>query len=267
MNCLIKRGFMVMACSVGTGLSQFSVAADATPTDRATATIDWSRLQLSVTGVNDTVPAVVFSDHNTSLSSYASSPGLYEDNSKSVNNWTANAEADADAGNTYANAMAFPSSFSGNAISTENGSASASGNRTVEFSFDGPGVLTVTVPYAISLTGDPSGCYYCYYDDHASVSGHASFYSYADNGNSSSYSDASFSLNNYYWDASPQSQSGTLVFGIFASGPGHGSLGVNFDLSAQGINPIPEPQSYAMLLAGLGLMGAVVRRRSLDKKA
>ncbi|MBT9519897.1 MAG: PEP-CTERM sorting domain-containing protein, partial [Dechloromonas sp.] len=26
--------------------------------------------------------------------------------------------------------------------------------------------------------------------------------------------------------------------------------------------PVPEPESYAMLLAGLGLMGVVARRRS-----
>ncbi len=29
------------------------------------------------------------------------------------------------------------------------------------------------------------------------------------------------------------------------------------------VSPVPEPETYAMLLAGLGLMGAVVRRRSL----
>ncbi|WP_179958117.1 PEP-CTERM sorting domain-containing protein [Chitinimonas arctica] len=28
------------------------------------------------------------------------------------------------------------------------------------------------------------------------------------------------------------------------------------------INPVPEPETYAMLLAGLGLMGAVARRRN-----
>ena len=28
-----------------------------------------------------------------------------------------------------------------------------------------------------------------------------------------------------------------------------------------GVSPVPEPETYAMLLAGLGLMGAVVRRR------
>jgi hypothetical protein len=27
--------------------------------------------------------------------------------------------------------------------------------------------------------------------------------------------------------------------------------------------PVPEPETYAMLLAGLGLMGAMVRRRSI----
>lgn len=266
MNCLIKRGFLVIACSIGAGLSQSSLAADAMPTDTATATIDWSQLELSVTGVNDTVPTVVFSGQNTSLSSYASSPGLNESNSKSVNNWSATAETSADAGATYASTIASPSDFSGSAISMENGSTSASGNRTVNFSFDGPGVLTVTVPYSITLTGDPS-CYYCYNYDHASVSGHASFSSYADNGNSSSHSNASFALNNYYWDPSPESQSGNLVFGIVASGAGHGSLGVNFNLSAQGVSPVPEPESYAMLLAGLGLMGVIIRRRSVNRNA
>lgn len=31
------------------------------------------------------------------------------------------------------------------------------------------------------------------------------------------------------------------------------------------VTPVPEPEAYAMLLAGLGLMGAVVRRRSTRK--
>lgn len=33
------------------------------------------------------------------------------------------------------------------------------------------------------------------------------------------------------------------------------------------IGVVPEPESYAMLLAGLGLMGAVVRRRSMKRNA
>jgi hypothetical protein len=43
-----------------------------------------------------------------------------------------------------------------------------------------------------------------------------------------------------------------------------GSLGGIYSgsISASAVSPIPEPESFAMLLAGLGLMGAVVRRRS-----
>lgn len=33
------------------------------------------------------------------------------------------------------------------------------------------------------------------------------------------------------------------------------------DSSGNPVTPVPEPESYAMLLAGLGLVGAVVRRR------
>lgn len=45
-----------------------------------------------------------------------------------------------------------------------------------------------------------------------------------------------------------------------------GSLGGIYNGAIQ-ISPVPEPESFAMLLAGLGLMGAVVRRRSSQKNA
>jgi hypothetical protein len=264
-NNLIKDGLLVTACSIAiaTGFISSSFAADTTAPVTATATIDWSKLQISVTGVNGVTPTVTFSDQNESLSSYASAPGLYESNSKSVNNWTDTAQTNADAGTTFSNALASLSSFSGTANSAENGSTTSSGSRAESFTFSGPGVLTVTVPYTISLTGDtPPACYYCYYNyDQASISGHASFYSNNNNGSSDSYSNVSYSLNNHYGYTSPQSQSGTLVLGIFANGPGNGSLAVNFDLSANPVSSIPEPESYAMLLAGLGLLGAVARRR------
>ena len=49
---------------------------------------------------------------------------------------------------------------------------------------------------------------------------------------------------------------------ITVTGISNGSSGAIF---AGQIAPIPEPETYAMLLAGLGLMGAVVRRRSTRK--
>jgi hypothetical protein len=48
-----------------------------------------------------------------------------------------------------------------------------------------------------------------------------------------------------------------LVLDILASGAGHGTLYVNFDV----VSSVPEPETYAMLLAGLGLLGFIVRRR------
>lgn len=43
-----------------------------------------------------------------------------------------------------------------------------------------------------------------------------------------------------------------------------GTLGGAYSGSIE-VSPVPEPESFAMLLAGLGLMGAVVRRRSMNK--
>jgi hypothetical protein len=36
-------------------------------------------------------------------------------------------------------------------------------------------------------------------------------------------------------------------------------------LTASPVTPVPEPETYAMLLAGLGLMGAIARRRKAAK--
>src|SRR3954449_5729400 len=96
MNDFIKRSWLlVIVCSAGTLLSQPSIAADTPVT--ATATIDWSKLQISVTGVDGTTPTVNFSDQNTSLNSYAQSPGQYETNSKSTDSWVSTAQVNSDA--------------------------------------------------------------------------------------------------------------------------------------------------------------------------
>jgi hypothetical protein len=263
-----KRFLTVIGCSIGAVVSQPSFATDRT----SDVTVDWSQLHISVTGVDGAVPEVTFSDQHTSLSSSAQVPQQgSEYNSKSIYDWTSSVAAAADAtSTTFAHTTASATDFSASAQSVGDGSyywnnpgASSSGNRSESFSFDGPGVLTVTVPYTLSISGgDP----YNYYDSvSASVNANASFYGYGDNGSFNSYSNASFALNSYY-DPSLQSQSGNLVFGIFAAGPGSGTLSIDLGASTSGfVSSIPEPQSYAMLLAGLGLMGAVVRRRSIKK--
>ena len=267
-----KRFLTVIGCSIGAVVSQPLFAADRT----SDVSVDWSQLHISVTGVNGTVPGVTFSDQHTSLSSSAQGPQQgSEYNSKSIYDWTSSVATTADAtSTTFAHSTGSATDLSANAQSVGEGSydywnnpgASSSGSRSESFSFDGPGVLTVTVPYTLSISGgDP----YNYYDSvSASVNANASFYGYGDNGSFNSQSNASFHLSSYYYDATPQSQSGTLVFGIFAAGPGSGTLSFNLDASTVGFaSSIPEPQSYAMLLAGLGLMGAVVRRRGINKSA
>jgi len=52
---------------------------------------------------------------------------------------------------------------------------------------------------------------------------------------------------------------GTFSSLSFSTAPGEFWHG--FNIGTGSINAVPEPESYAMLLAGLGLMGAVARRR------
>ena len=264
----IRRSLILISCSASFVFAQSAYAADGT----ATASLDWSQLQISVTGVDGTVPNVTFSDQYTSVNSSAYVPQEgSEYNSKSVYDWTSTIAANAEAtATTFANAAASPLSFSANAQSMgddngypywDNSSASSSGTRSENFSFDGPGVLTVTIPYTLNITGGET---FDYWDSNsASVYASAYFNGSDENGYFDSSSSASFSVSSYYGD-SPDSQSGNLVFGIFAAGPGSGSLNFNINASTGDsyIPPIPEPESYAMLIAGLGLIGMIVRRRS-----
>ena len=41
-------------------------------------------------------------------------------------------------------------------------------------------------------------------------------------------------------------------------------LNEGYSIALTGVSPIPEPESYAMLLAGLGLLGTIVRRRKIS---
>lgn len=255
----LSRGLIGAIGVIGLGWSQAVLAVDNPTPVLASATFDWSQLQLSITPVTDTVPTVVFSNYNTSLSSSSTYAQGSENHSATRTNWSSTAQTDATAGGALANGLASSEIFSGTANAVGAGSTSnASGSRTLEFSFDGPGVLTVSVPYTISLSGTGLAC--CN-SDTASVTGNASFNSFTGGANFYTNSNISFSLDNFAGSSLP-SRAGNLVFGIVASDAGTGSLSVNFNAAAHGVGVVPEPESYAMLLAGLGLVAAVVRRRS-----
>ena len=124
---------MVAVCSVvGVVMSQSSVAADTTRT--ANVAIDWSQLQISVTGVDGIIPGVTFSNQYTSLYSSASVPGEQsENNSKSVYNWTSDQGTNADAGTTFANTYCFLVNPISNRASREYGLAILEHARRVLF--------------------------------------------------------------------------------------------------------------------------------------
>jgi hypothetical protein len=92
------------------------------------------------------------------------------------------------------------------------------------------------------------------------------------NGSQSSNDSISSVIQNYYWgDGFPaNTQSSALLAGSFvntsaASLSGAFQLGVNVsgntNVVTLAVAAVPEPETYAMFLAGLGIVGAMVRRR------
>lgn len=59
--------------------------------------------------------------------------------------------------------------------------------------------------------------------------------------------------------------SGTFTPGKYfftVGGHADGNYGGQYVFAVSALPPVPEPETYAMLLAGLGLMGTIARRRS-----
>lgn len=148
---LLKRGLFIMACTCAAGFNQLAVASE------GTASLDWSQLQVSVTGIDGSAPTLILTDQITNLSSSASIPGQTPANdSVSLPDWTSTGDIHAQARDTFANGLASPQSLGGNVQATRESvepddahhpvEALSLGSRSASFSLDGPGVLTVSVP-------------------------------------------------------------------------------------------------------------------------
>jgi hypothetical protein len=92
------------------------------------------------------------------------------------------------------------------------------------------------------------------------------------NGSQSSNDSIASAIQNYYWGSGfpANTQSSALLAGSFvntsaSSLTGSFQLGVNVsgntNVVTAAVAAVPEPESYAMFLAGLGIVGAMVRRR------
>jgi hypothetical protein len=60
-------------------------------------------------------------------------------------------------------------------------------------------------------------------------------------------------------------ESANASFNLSPFDPGVGNTYTFTITQTPTVSPIPEPETYAMLLAGLGLMGAMVRRRNMKR--
>jgi hypothetical protein len=60
-------------------------------------------------------------------------------------------------------------------------------------------------------------------------------------------------------------ESANAGFNLSPFDPGTGNTYTFTITQTPTVSPIPEPETYAMLLAGLGLMGAMVRRRNMKR--
>jgi hypothetical protein len=243
---------MFLLSVIGAGLSQ-NAAAIVYSQAQTKVVIDWEHFQLSVSGINNALPTVTYTNPLTSLFTYSDGYRNYSDQT-SVPNWATPVRASV-IGVLGAVSVASATTFSGLAtkelpvdFAPEDdpfGSTHARGSRQIDYSIDGPGILTVIVPYSLSVSVLNSNLGRSY----AEVSAHGDFQGLANIGDSNF--DSSIRLN------SNSSKSGDLVLDILASGAGHGTLYVNFDV----VSSVPEPETYAMLLTGLGLLGFIVRRR------
>jgi hypothetical protein len=88
------------------------------------------------------------------------------------------------------------------------------------------------------------------------------FYLGGSNGSSMIGGDAANPYINYSFDISSLLASGGTYTLRFASVANEGQLQLGIDNVSLLVTPVPEADTYAMLLAGLGLMGFVLRRRN-----
>jgi hypothetical protein len=257
---------MVILSALSAGLSQGAIADPSSAS--ASVVIDWSHLKFSVTGINGGIPAVEYTNPSTSLSSRASIPGISDTETEVKRNWTETISTDSsidfprEHGHGQAQTSASSSIFSASTevqvpsfFGSDYTSGAATGSRQIDFSLDGPGTIIMTVPYSLSMNVLNCGTGVSCDENHAKIDAFANFHD-IENVAISSFT-SSIVIAHKPLENEELSRSGNLALFIAADGAGSGSLSINFDIASA----VPEPESYAMLLAGLGLVSFIARRR------
>jgi hypothetical protein len=241
-------GWMVVLSALSAGLSQ-NAAAENIQTTKAAVSLDWSHFQLSVTGQDGVVPNV---EYTNALTTAATNRYVQE----SASNWTETIRANSVSADEQAHALASPLILSVNTEATADTDidqnfvgTNATIFRRVDYTIDGTGTIAISVPYMLSISG--SGCFHdCYSYQHAEIFAFTGF----------AFASPSADLNvrqHFVALHNDGSKSGNLTFSINAGHAGHGYI----SLAINAVSAVPEPEAYAMLLAGLGLLGFIARRR------
>jgi hypothetical protein len=230
----------------------------------SSVTLDWSQLKTQVSGLSGNLaPTLTLNGFSTHIAANATSAG---DGSESLDhsfgNWTDLRDLTAHTSNADGKATASSATVSLSDAATPGaigccGSSSDSRvNRQANFTLSGPGTLIFSVPYSFSVSGTPFD-----FSDSSEIriDGQANFQAFDSTGNA--FADGSKSI--FANTNDPRSASGVLVFGILAGQAGSGSVSFDVFASANTFNGgfVPEPSAMFGLLAGLGAVIVIGKRR------
>lgn len=234
----------------------------------ASATIDWNSLNIQLIDLSGGTNAPVFnwtSQYGHVYSYAVTHP--YESTSDydyaddfttplAISTVTTLAQSDAlrnattlsAAASSQAGTAPWPSGYSSNHAYGESANSG-------EFSLTGHGVAVITMDWSISVSGVAND-WTDYSHAYAYING-----SYTDGLYSSGNANSGFS--NYSAYTGDASHSGTFAMAVISTGGTATGL-VHAYASAQALSPsvpVPEAETYALMLAGLGMVGWMVRRR------
>lgn len=269
---------LLIPALLGLAFQSSSVLA-ANNTSSAEASFDWSAMTFTVIDLDlsdGIAPSVTWSGQSGNTSASASSSDSIHSSSvsESYHATSATSVVGSNAVTSYATGtsaynnqnVAISTSADASLIPTGSssayGNASSSGSAYSSFSLSGAGVMVINVPYSIAVTGDKYNR-----DDYSRAAMNIYAYFSASDGSYSGSQSANKSF--YSYSTGTTSYSGVFTLAVAnssslltTSGSLSSSLSTYSRASDYNYVPgVPEPETYAMMLAGLGLIGTMVKRR------